>query len=106
MLCLPSGIGLPYYVVLSLFPLLVAFAAALALMPLPNLFDQILALMTKFVPSDSMGLVRTVLKDAITPHGGSLLFCWNFGDNLGGLRTVNPPSTIKMAPLINEASSD
>src|SRR2546428_76495 len=65
--------GLSYYFVLSLFPLLIAFAAALALVPLPNLFDQILALMAKFVPSDSMGLVRTVLKDVITPHGGSLL---------------------------------
>ena len=65
--------GLSYYFVLSLFPLLIAFAAALALVPLPNLFDQILALMARFVPSDSMGLVRTVLKDVITPHGGSLL---------------------------------
>src|SRR5205809_3798100 len=65
--------GLSYYFVISLFPLLIAFAAALALVPLPNLFDQILALMAKFVPSDSMGLVRTVLKDVITPHGGSLL---------------------------------
>jgi len=65
--------GLSYYFVLSLFPLLIAFAAAVALLPLPNLFDQILVLMARFVPPDSMGLVRTVLRDVITPHGGSLL---------------------------------
>jgi uncharacterized BrkB/YihY/UPF0761 family membrane protein len=34
--------GLSYYFILSLFPLLIAFAAALALVPLPHLFDQIL----------------------------------------------------------------
>jgi membrane protein len=55
-------------------PLLIAFAAAVSLVPLPNnLFDQILALMARFVPPDSMRLVRTVLRDVITPHGGSLL---------------------------------
>ncbi len=65
--------GLSYYFVLSLFPLLIAFAAALTLVPLPHLFDQILALMARFIPPDSMGLVRAVLRDVITPHGGSLL---------------------------------
>ena len=65
--------GLSYYFILSLFPLLIAFAAALALVPLPHLFDQILSLMSRFIPPDSMGLVRTVLRDVITPHGGSIL---------------------------------
>jgi membrane protein len=65
--------GLSYYFILSLFPLLIAFAAALALVPLPHLFEQILALMGKFIPSDSMGLVRGVLRDVITPHGGGIL---------------------------------
>jgi membrane protein len=65
--------GLSYYFVLSLFPLLIAFAAALSLVPVPNLFEQIVALMAKFIPPDSMGLVRTVLRDVISPHGGSIL---------------------------------
>jgi membrane protein len=65
--------GLSYYFILSLFPLLISFAAALALIPLPHLFDQILILMAKFVPSDSMGLVRGVLRDVAVRHGGSLL---------------------------------
>ncbi|HSB77084.1 MAG TPA: YihY/virulence factor BrkB family protein, partial [Terriglobales bacterium] len=52
---------------------LIAFAAAVALLPLPHLFDQILSLMAGFIPPDSMGLVRGVLRDVITPHGGSIL---------------------------------
>ncbi|HSB74933.1 MAG TPA: YihY/virulence factor BrkB family protein [Terriglobales bacterium] len=65
--------GLSYYFILSLFPMLIAFAAALALVPLPHLFDQILTLMGRFIPPDSMGLVRGVLRDVISPHGGSIL---------------------------------
>ena len=65
--------GLSYYFVLSLFPFLIAFAAAVALLPIPNLFDQIIELMARFVPSDSMGLVRGVLKGVISSHGGSFL---------------------------------
>lgn len=65
--------GLSYYFILSLFPMLIAFAAGLALVPLPHLFDQILTLMARFLPPDGMGLVRAVLRDVITPHGGSIL---------------------------------
>jgi membrane protein len=65
--------GLSYYFILSLFPLLIVFAAALALVPLPHLFDQILTLMGRFIPADSMGLVKGVLRDVISPHGGSIL---------------------------------
>jgi len=65
--------GLSYYFVLSLFPFLIALAAAVALLPIPNLFDQILGLMARFVPSDSMGVVRAVLRGAISSHRGSFL---------------------------------
>ena len=65
--------GLSYYFILSLFPLLISFAAALALVPIPHLFDQILILMAKFIPADSMGLVRGVLHDVMVRHGGSVL---------------------------------
>jgi membrane protein len=65
--------GLSYYFILSLFPMLIAFAAGLALVPLPHLFDQILTLMARFLPPDGMSLVRAVLRDVITPHGGSIL---------------------------------
>ncbi|MBV9482135.1 MAG: YihY/virulence factor BrkB family protein [Acidobacteria bacterium] len=60
--------GLSYYFILSFFPLLITFAAALALVPIPGLFDQILLLMARFVPPDSMGLVRAIIRDVISPH--------------------------------------
>lgn len=65
--------GLSYYFVLSLFPFLIAFAAAVALLPIPHLFDQINVLMGRFVPSDSMGLVRAVLNGVASSHRGSFL---------------------------------
>jgi membrane protein len=39
----------------------------------PNLFSQILTLMARFVPADSMGVVRYVAHDVISPHRGALL---------------------------------
>jgi membrane protein len=65
--------GLSYYFVLSLFPLLIVAAATLGLLPIPNLFDQILAVMARVVPADSMGLVRKVAADAIRANAGALL---------------------------------
>ena len=35
---------------------------------MPNFFDQALGFMAHFVPSDSMGLIRTVLSDLITSN--------------------------------------
>ncbi len=65
--------GLSYYFVLSIFPFLIALAAAVALLPIPHLFEEILGLMGRFIPADSMGLVRAVLKDVVSSHGGSFL---------------------------------
>ena len=65
--------GLSYNFVLSLFPLLIMAAALVGYLPIPNLFDQILGAMARVVPADSMGLVRTVLKDVISPNKGKLL---------------------------------
>lgn len=65
--------GLSYNFVLSLFPLLIMAAALVGYLPIPNLFDQILGAMARVVPADSMGLVRTVLNDVISPNKGKLL---------------------------------
>jgi len=65
--------GLSYYFVMSLFPLLIVFAASVAYLPVPNLFDQALSLAGRFVPPDSMGLVQAVLRQVITPHRGKFL---------------------------------
>jgi membrane protein len=65
--------GLSYYFVMSLFPLLILAASVVAYLPVPDLFDRIVGAMQQIVPADSMGVVRGVLKDVITPHKGGFL---------------------------------
>jgi membrane protein len=65
--------GLSYYFVLSLFPALIAMATVVGLLPVPDLFHQILTLMSRYVPADSMGVVRQIAQDVINPHRGALL---------------------------------
>jgi membrane protein len=65
--------GLSYYFVLSLFPALIALAAIVGFLPIPNLFQQLVDMMARFVPVESMGVVRRILKDVITPAKGALL---------------------------------
>lgn len=63
--------ALAYYFVLSLFPALIFLSAVVAY--LPDLFGQALGFMGRFLPADSMGLVRRVLADVITPNRGAFL---------------------------------
>jgi membrane protein len=65
--------GLSYYFLLSFFPALIAMSAVVGFLPVPDLFNQILALMAQHVPPDSMGVVRQILSDVVTPHRGALL---------------------------------
>jgi membrane protein len=65
--------GLSYYFVMSLFPLLIVFAATVAYLPIPNLFDQALALAGRFIPQDSLGLVKAVLRQVVTPYRAKFL---------------------------------
>src|SRR3954462_475965 len=65
--------GLSYYFVMSLFPLLILAAAIVSFLPVPDLFEKILSAMQRVIPADSMGLVRGILKDVITPNKGSFL---------------------------------
>jgi len=48
-------------------------AAIVPYLPIPHLFGRILAAMQQVIPTDSMGLVRSVLHDVITPHRGRFL---------------------------------
>jgi membrane protein len=57
--------GLSYYLVLSLFPLLVSMAALLGYVPIPHLFEGLLSLMARLVPGDGMSLVRNIVSDVI-----------------------------------------
>ena len=70
---LQMAAALAYYFVLSLFPALIFLSAVVTYLPLPNLFGEALDLMSKFLPPDSMSLVRRVLSDVITPHRGTFL---------------------------------
>src|SRR5712691_12996459 len=66
--------ALSYYFVLSLFPALIFLSAAVAYLPVPDLFNQALALMARFLPADSMGLVCRVVADVISPNKGTRFF--------------------------------
>jgi membrane protein len=70
---LQMAAALSYYFVLSLFPSLVFLSAIVSYLPVPNLFDQALSMMARFLPADSMGLVRRILSDVITPNRGTFL---------------------------------
>lgn len=65
--------GLSYYFVMSLFPLLIVFAATVAYLPVPNLLDEAMALAGHFIPHDSVGLVQAVLRQVISPSRGKFL---------------------------------
>ena len=65
--------ALSYYFVLSLFLALIFLSAIVAFVPVPDLFNQALGMMARFLPPDSMGLVRRVLADVITPNRGTFL---------------------------------
>lgn len=57
--------ALSFFFFLSVFPLLIFLSSILSYIPLPNLFDQILDIMSKVVPGDAMGVVRGVLRDVL-----------------------------------------
>jgi membrane protein len=64
--------GLSYYFVMAFFPALITLAAVVAYLPIPNLFGTIIGTMARIMPPDSMGLVRKVVADVITPSHGTL----------------------------------
>jgi membrane protein len=70
---LQMAAALSYYFVLSFFPSLIFLSAIVAYLPVPDLFNQSLLLMSHFLPVDAMGLVRRVLADVITPNRGTFL---------------------------------
>ena len=70
---LQMAAALAYYFVLSLFPALIFLSAVVAYLPVPDLFNQALALMARFLPADAMGLVRRVVADVISPNRGTFL---------------------------------
>jgi len=70
---LQMAAALAYYFVLSLFPALIFLSAAVAYLPVPDLFNQALAVLARFLPADAMGLVQRVVADVISPNKGTFL---------------------------------
>src|SRR5438270_844206 len=70
---LQMAAALSYYFVMSLFPGLIFLSACVAFLPVNDLFNQAVGLLGRFVPADSMGIVRKVLSDVITPNRGAFL---------------------------------
>ncbi len=70
---LQAAAALSYYFVMSLFPALILLSAVVAYLPVPNLFNQALDFMGRFVPPDSMGIIKRVLADVISPNRGAFL---------------------------------
>ena len=65
--------AMAYYFVLSIFPALVLLSAIVSYFPVENLFDQVISLMSGFVPADSMRVVQHILSQVVTPNRGKLL---------------------------------
>src|SRR5580693_2983536 len=51
---LQMAAALAYYFVLSFFPALIFLSAVVAFLPVPDVFNEALALMARFLPADSM----------------------------------------------------
>ena len=65
--------GLSYYFVMAFFPSLIALAAIVAYLPIPDLFNTIIGTIARVVPPESMGLIRRIVSDVISPSRGALL---------------------------------
>ncbi|HEY7404780.1 MAG TPA: YihY/virulence factor BrkB family protein [Candidatus Angelobacter sp.] len=70
---LQMAAALSYYFVISLFPALILLSAITAYLPGTRPFEQVLSMMSGFIPADSGELLRRVLSDVVTPNRGTLL---------------------------------
>lgn len=60
--------ALSYYFILSAFPGLIFLWAVMSFIPVPALFNHVLTLMARLLPSDAMALVYSVLQDVLYSH--------------------------------------
>jgi membrane protein len=58
--------ALSYYLALSVFPALIFLSAMMASVPLPDLFDRVLGIMSRLLPEDSMHIIQSVLTDLLS----------------------------------------
>src|ERR1041384_7607443 len=70
---LQMAAALSYYFVISMFPAILLVSAIVAYLPGANPFDQVLSLMSGFVPKESLELLRKVLATVVAPNRSTLL---------------------------------
>lgn len=70
---LQAAAALSYYFILSVFPGLIFLSAVFGLLPLGDLFQHVLILMSRLLPPDSMRIVYGVLHDVLASHRGTWL---------------------------------
>jgi membrane protein len=68
------GAALAFFFLFSMFPLLIFLASILAYVPIPNLFDRVVELMTLVMPANAMVRVKIVLADILQTNLGLLSF--------------------------------
>src|SRR6516162_3527587 len=59
--------ALSYYFVMAFFPALIALAAIIAYLPLPDVFNTMVGTLSRVMSQESMGLVRKIASQIITP---------------------------------------
>lgn len=65
--------AMAFYFLLSMIPLLVVFWSALKFLPVPNLFQQLLDLMSVMVPAYAMQFVQEIMVGFLRPNRAKLL---------------------------------
>ena len=65
--------ALSYYFVLSVFPSLIFLSATVGWLRQQHLFGNVLGLMSRLLPPDTMHIVYSVLHDVLSNHRGTLL---------------------------------
>jgi membrane protein len=70
---LQMAAALSYHFVISLFPAFLLISAIAAYLPGAKPFDQVIYIMTGFVPHESLELLRRVLSTVVTPNRSTLL---------------------------------
>lgn len=65
--------SLAYYFFMSLIPFLILLASLLVYIPIPGLFDHILAGMSRMVPSESMAMIQKVIDEMIRTRSAGFL---------------------------------
>ena len=65
---LQMAAALSYYLVLSVFPALIIFFAAVSSLPFPNLYNHIFSLISGVLPAQTVPAIQTVLLDILATN--------------------------------------